>query len=633
MASNDNTLNEKKLRFLRKFATVSAIAFISATILLGILWNRESVDRAINLAEQQNIYLAESIRNALLADKGSTLETTVEGLLTQSISNRARIDKLIRRLSRDTAIVKIKIFNSAGVAVYSPQIDEVCKPESTVKQIERVFESGRPISTHSKRDSFQGFGELLTDAEIVETYIPYRSNTGTKIGVLEIYANITNELISVRRSIWSTIGASAVIFGILYGFLFLIVRQAERAVAHNYEEVRSRDAYINLQNQEIEREMQDRLRAEEEVSEYTVILQRTLETLEHGICVYDANLKLVAWNEKYIEITGHDAARIQRGRSAYDLIHDLAKRGQFGAGDTATLAAKREHHYFKRNEYTVEERVRDDGRTLLIERNPMRGGGYVSCFTDISAQRETERDLMQAKESAELANRAKSEFLANVSHELRTPLNSIIGFSQLLQGDVPEAKRSEYAHDIMWSGTHLLEVINDILDVSKMEAGELSLNREPVDLRLLFQECERMFYERLRHSGLELTISTDDSITLLNADPLRLKQALFNLLSNSVKFTAEGGHIKLMARTEPDGQVAISVADTGVGIDTEDLDKVLQPFGQASNIHNRSYEGSGLGLYLVNSIVALHEGTLTLDSEPGVGTTVTIRLPLDGATA
>ncbi|MGB0552094.1 MAG: sensor histidine kinase [Alphaproteobacteria bacterium] len=437
---------------------------------------------------------------------------------------------------------------------------------------------------------------------------------------------------TVRQSIWQVVALSGPIFGILYIFLFFVVRRAEREITRNYEEVESRDAFISLQNGEIEREMTGRLQAEEELGTYTLLLQRTLETIEHGICVYDHDLKLVAWNQKYIEITGHDAVRVQRSRNAYDLIHDLAVQGQFGDGDPAKLAAAREQHYFKRTEYTVEERLRSDGKTILIERTPMRDGGYVSCFTDISSQRATERDLMRAKENAEFANRAKSKFLANVSHELRTPLNSIIGFSQLLQRDIPEEKRAEYAHDIMWSGTHLLEVINDILDVSKIEAGELTLRHEPVDLRLLFDECDRMFSERLQHGQLELTTEVKTSIETIPADPLRLKQALFNLLGNSVKFTAAGGIIKMTAGETADGRMEIAIADSGIGIARDDLDKVLQPFGQASNVHNRAYEGSGLGLYLVKSIVELHGGELILDSEPGRGTTVTMRLPTQGIT-
>ncbi len=509
--------------------------------------------------------------------------------------------------------------------------DEIGTPESLTGSIERVAESGVARSHYSRKSRFHGFGNPVENIDIVETYIPVMAEDGQTIGVFETYADVTPEMAAVRRSTWYAVSIAAVIFGLLFVALFLIARQANKSTLGYYEEVRRSDVRIKRQNEQIEREMTGRIRAEEELGDYTLLLQRTLETIEHGICVYDRHLKLVAWNQKYIEMTGHAPARVQRGRSAYDLIHDLAVKGQFGDEDPAVSSKEREQYYFASGRHSVEERQREDGRIILIERTPMADGGYVSCFTDVTDQRSAERDLMRAKENAELANRVKTEFLANVSHELRTPLNSIIGFSQILQGDVTEAKRREYAYDIMWSGTHLLEVINDILDVSKIEAGEMQLHFEPVDIRLLFDECRRMFYERLEGANLRMEINAAEELQPIPADPLRLKQALFNLLSNAVKFTGAGGQIRLSARRADGGGAEIAVANTGIGIAAEDLQKVMQPFGQARNVHDRPHEGSGLGLFLVKSIVELHGGELALESEQGVGTVVTISLPSESA--
>ena len=228
-----------------------------------------------------------------------------------------------------------------------------------------------------------------------------------------------------------------------------------------------------------------------------------------------------------------------------------------------------------------------------------------------------------------MANRAKSEFLANISHELRTPLNSIIGLSQILQGDVSEEKRKEYAGDIMWSGTHLLEVIKDILDVSKIEAGEMDLHIESVDLPLLLEECRRMFAERLSSGGLSLDISVADGVESVKADLLRLKQAFINLISNAIKFTPRGGRISVAVSLETPTTVAITVADTGIGIAADDLQRILQPFVQVSHVQERPHEGSGLGLYLVKSIVEMHGGELNVTSQINEGTIVTIRLPYE----
>jgi len=628
VATTSDTRKDGQFRLLRYFSITSAVAFIAATVLLAAIWHHEASNRAINVAERQSVHLAELLMNALRAGNAPQAHIQLGTFLKENQFDHPDLDKAIRTLAHGTSILKVKLFGSDGIAVYSPVATEIGQRESSAGEFQRILEKGAPSSNYSNRATFHGFGDPLKNADIVETYIPYISEAAQVLGVFEIYSNVTEEMSAVRQSIWQVAALSGLIFAILYIFLIVVVRGAEREITRNHDEVESQDAYISLQNEEIEQEMTGRLQAEEELGAYMLLLQRTLETIEHGICVYDRDLKLVAWNQKYIEMTGHNPERVQRGRSAYDLIHDLAVMGQFGDGDPAKLTAKREQHYFKRTEYTVEERLRSDGKTILIERTPMADGGYVSCFTDISIQRATERDLLRAKESAEFANRAKSEFLANVSHELRTPLNSIIGFSQLLQRDVPDEKRTEYAQDIMWSGTHLLEVINDILDVSKIEAGELALRHEPVDLQLLFDECQRMFSERLLHGQLELISEIETSIKTISVDPLRLKQALFNLLGNAVKFTAPGGIIKMTAADTGDDLLEISVTDSGIGIAQKDLEKVLKPFGQASNVHNRAYEGSGLGLYLVKSIVELHGGELMLESELGKGTTVTMRLPI-----
>lgn len=618
-------------RLLRYFSLGSAAAFVIATGLLAVLWNRDSVQRAVDIAERQNVHLAGVVMTALRQDRQSA---SLESMLDTLRRGRAagRVDEYLRALVSESPVLKVKIFDAAGTALYSPVKSEIGQAESTLGTIARVLRTGIPASSHARHREISGFSGLLRDREILETYIPIAGSTGEFVGAFEIYADITSEMMSVRQSTWRVVLTVLIAFGSLYAVLFLIVRRADRDIRRHFNDVQERDNRILGETAQIEREMAGRLRAEEELGDYTLLLQRTLETIEHGICVYDRELRLVAWNQKYIEMTGHDPDRVQRGRSAYDLILDLAKRGQFGEEDAVAVTKAREAYYFSGRRHTVEERVREDGSTVLIERTPMPDGGYVSCFTDITERRRVEEDLMAAKESAELASRVKTEFLANVSHELRTPLNSIIGFSQILQGDVASEKRREYAHDIHWSGTHLLEVINDILDVSRIEAGELALYPEPLDVQLLLAECQRMFHERLAGADLALSIRVEDEIPTITADPLRLRQALFNLLSNAVKFTQSGGRIDVSVRHPVPDQVEISVKDTGIGIAAADIERVLLPFSQARSVHERPHEGSGLGLYLVKSIVELHNGSLELESEPEVGTTVTIRLPVDAST-
>jgi signal transduction histidine kinase len=215
-----------------------------------------------------------------------------------------------------------------------------------------------------------------------------------------------------------------------------------------------------------------------------------------------------------------------------------------------------------------------------------------------------------------------------MSHELRTPLNAIIGFSEVISSALfgpLDARYRDYAQDIHGSGHHLLRIINDLLDLSKVEAGRLELHDVPVRIDTLFETCRRMVSDRAAAAGIDLDFRTGDLV--VNVDELRLEQVLLNLVSNAVKFTPTGGRICVSASLALSGETMISVADTGIGMAAEDIPRALQPFGQIDNSLARPHGGTGLGLPLAQRLVELHGGTMTLDSELGKGTTVTIVLP------
>ena len=299
------------------------------------------------------------------------------------------------------------------------------------------------------------------------------------------------------------------------------------------------------------------------------------------------------------------------------------------------------------------------GRWLLITERRTAEGGLVMTAADITAlkhqeraRREKEADLQEAvgrleasrteladladkyheaKIKAEEANRAKSEFLANMSHELRTPLNAIIGFSEMMSaemfGKIGDRRYAEYSRDILASGQHLLALINDVLDMSKIEAGKHSLYLETLDVGEAVADAVRLVRNRAETAGLQLLVDAPATLPQVDADARALKQVLLNLLSNALKFTPTGGLIEVRARAD-DGEVRVAVIDSGIGIAQSDLQRLGRPFEQVETQHAKTTHGTGLGLALTKALVHLHGGRFDLESEAGVGTTVSFTLPL-----
>ena len=260
---------------------------------------------------------------------------------------------------------------------------------------------------------------------------------------------------------------------------------------------------------------------------------------------------------------------------------------------------------------------------------------FVSMHEDISERKKVELLESQARQQAEMANRAKSELLANMSHELRTPLNAIIGFSHMFRdqlfGPLGHEKYDEYAIDISNSGQHLLTLINDILDVSAIESGKLELSKEYIDVSTVIEASVRMVSNRAKDGDITLRSDINDRIPKLYGDDRRIKQILINLLNNAVKFTEPGGDVSVEATFAATGDIIFKVIDTGIGMNDMELAKAMEQFGQVESSHTRKYEGSGLGLPLTIGLVNLHDGRFDIKSKKGKGTTVTVTFPQDQA--
>jgi PAS domain S-box-containing protein len=269
-------------------------------------------------------------------------------------------------------------------------------------------------------------------------------------------------------------------------------------------------------------------------------------------------------------------------------------------------------------------------RISTIQRFPSGGFRWTIIVRDVTERRNTEIELLRAKDEAEAGNRAKSNFLANMSHELRTPLNAIIGFTELIEHGVARTgwtpAYGEYLADVSESGRHLLDLINTILDLSKIEAGSLQLSVTPIDLCELVDSSLALVSSLAKSGNVSLMAELPPGCPQIQGDFMKLKQVLLNILSNAIKFTPAGGQIRTKAEFTAE-HVVIAVSDTGVGIAEADLERVTQPFFQVETTLSRKFAGSGLGLAIARELVNLHRGTLEIESTEGKGTTVLVRLP------
>jgi adenylate cyclase len=377
------------------------------------------------------------------------------------------------------------------------------------------------------------------------------------------------------------------------------------------------------------------IRLEKLVEERTSELQRrgavlrvTFDNMEHGVLMFDRELKLAAWNRQVMELLELPQAFLENEPRYDDYLHFLAERGEYASGDAEaevrrlTADVARDYRW---------ERTRPDGTVLEIRHSGLPEGGCIIIYADITERKRYEEALTAARDQAEAMSLTKSAFLASMSHELRTPLNAIIGLTEMMVSNAPRfgtEKAAEPLRRVHRAGIHLLGLINQVLDLSKIEAGKLELSPETVNLAPLLEDVIGTARQLAEQNKNRLVVESPENLGTLTVDPMRLRQILLNLLSNACKFTKQG-EVKLRVKKVVDGRnwIEIAVADTGIGMTPEQQAKLFEEFTQGDSSTARQYGGTGLGLAITRKLARMMGGDVTVASEPGKGSVFTVRLP------
>jgi PAS domain S-box-containing protein len=369
------------------------------------------------------------------------------------------------------------------------------------------------------------------------------------------------------------------------------------------------------------------------IEKQKVHLDAALENISHGICMFDATQRLIVCNKRYADLYGLTNEETKPGTTLRAILEHRIASGQ-APDDHRSYIDDRINEVSANKPYQTTNKLRD-GRYVFVKHRPMADGGWVATHEDVTELKQHEAELAAARDAADEANRTKSSFLANMSHELRTPLNAIIGYSEILQEDAADKDDKESIDDlrkIESAGRHLLGLINNILDLSKIEAGKMDVFIEKVDIQALIKEVLSIVKPLADKSENAIEVICPAGIGSFRSDQTKVKQCLLNLMSNANKFTSKGTLTLTVAR-EDISRVCFRVSDTGVGMTKEQLGRLFQAFSQADVSTTKRFGGTGLGLAITKHFCNMLGGDVTVESTPGTGSTFIIKLPDQGVVA
>jgi signal transduction histidine kinase len=542
----------------------------------------------------------------------------------------ARIDALGKTFFEDLAVAEQRSLGTRETAI----IGEIRQSVTHWNDLRR---SGAVEDAETERlsdqiiQSFDTLIELTADRSFIERRqaiwaIAWFRWTSMALSAAAILVGIFLTLLLARRMVKPLTAAAAVADRIAEGHLETPIPRGGRDEIGTL--LRSMTIMQDNVRDMIEREVAQRESAQSRLVD-------AIESSREGMVLVDAAGRIVIANSQIADFFPAIAPDIVSGadfEAAFSPLRRLLARSD---EDEIPAAIRRPAADPTRS---VGELQLADGRWLRFSHSATHDGGFFLFLIDVTEIKEREERFKEATRQANAANTAKSRFLANMSHELRTPLNAIIGFSEIIGGQmfgsIGNPKYLDYIDDVLRSGRHLLEIINSVLDLAKSESGKLGLRSEALDLGDIIRDCATMIRPQCKAAGLLFQLAVPEAPLPAWGDPAKLRQIMLNLLSNAVKFNTPRGSVSLVAQANVrTGMTEFGIADTGIGMSPDDVAIGLTPFGQVDGSLARRYEGTGLGLPLTKVLVELHGGTMTIDSEPGRGTLVTIGIPQGPAAA
>jgi adenylate cyclase len=591
---------------------------------------------------------AANVFEALVRAASATAPNALEAIRKDADQSVRHIDDLVSGLDPDLSIELIVPISTLRTNAVS-QSGVIAVQQAELEAIQE----GRRLTVENSELSAQlsdAVAALVSASQQDIAAATARTQSVQNFGRLGLAAAVVLSLVSSILIGWLYVGRNVVtrLTALSTGMRAIVNGQRDFAVPTNgSDEIAEMAGAVEVFRQNAvaldqllaERE-EAAARLEAVVEQRTAELQRrgeelrvTFDNMTQGVLMFDSELKAAAWNRRLLELLQLPETFLDAHPHFEEYVRFLAERGEYGTPDAEVerlTAQALRHHVF--------ERTRANGRILEVRHNPLPDGGIVVIYSDITERKNYEETLKAARDQAEAMSRTKSSFLANMSHELRTPLNAIIGLTEMMATNTRRfgtEKAAEPLRRVLRAGKHLLDLINQILDLSKIEAGKLDLNLEKVKVPPLIDEVVGTARQLAEQNKNRLVVECLPDIAPIVTDPLRLRQILLNLLSNACKFT-KNGEVALRVKaisTDDQEWLDFAVADTGIGMTSEQVDKLFEEFVQGDHTTSRKYGGTGLGLAITRKLCRMMGGDVLVSSEIGKGSTFVARLPADHAAA